>query len=89
MKVKVVYDDGRGNNYEQYIQAGKVRISQSSKRITVQFKNDGSEKPTGVFTMHHADAERIGRALLLMCSAGDVNPVEFSVGEKQEAAAAA
>jgi hypothetical protein len=83
MKVEVVYDSGQ--TYSEHISAGTARISQNAKQVIVQIKNSGSGKPSGKFTMPHEDAERLARALLLACSAGDVNPIEFSVGAKQKA----
>jgi hypothetical protein len=87
MKVEVVYDGGR--TYSEHISAGTARISQNAKQVIVQIKNSGTGTPSGKFTMPHEDAERLAHALLLACSAGDVNPVEFSVGVKKQAAKAA
>jgi len=87
MKVEVVYESGQ--TYNEYIESGTALISQNAKRIIVQFKNSGLGKPSGKFTMTHDDAERLARALLLACSAGDVNPIQFSVGEKKKTATAA
>jgi hypothetical protein len=79
MKAEVVYDSGQ--TYNEYIEAGTARISQNAKRVIVQFKSNGSGKTAGKFTMTHDDAERLAHALLRACSAGDVTPIEFSIGE--------
>jgi len=87
MKVEVVYESGQ--TYNEYIEAGTARIIQNAKRVIVQFKSNGTGKTSGKFTLTHDDAERLAHALLLACSAGDVSPIEFSVGEKKKAASAA
>jgi hypothetical protein len=87
MRVEVVY--GSGQTYNEFITAGTARISQNAKLVVVQFKSNGSGKTEGTFTMAHDDAERLGYALLLACSAGDVTPIKFSIGEKKKAVAAA
>ena len=86
MKVEVVYESGQ--TYHEYIESGPALISHNAKRVIVQFKSNGSGRMSGKFTMTHDDAARLAHALMLACSAGDVNPIQFSVGEKKNAALA-
>jgi hypothetical protein len=87
MKIEVVYPSGQ--TYNEHIVSGTARISQNAKRVIVQFKSSGEGRTSGTFTLTHDDAERLAHALLLANSAGDVNPIEFSVGEKKNSAVAA
>src|ERR1035438_6156521 len=86
MKVEVVYNSGQT----------KLRVHFSrycpyftERKAIVRFKNSGTGKPSGKFTLTHDDAQRLARALLLACSAGDVNLVEFSASGKRQGAKAA
>jgi hypothetical protein len=87
MKVEIEYPSGQ--SYEEFITAGTARVSQNARRVAVQFKSSRPGKPAGKFTLTHEDAERLAHALLLANSAGDVNPIEFSVGEPGKLALAA
>lgn len=77
MKIHMVYAGGR--NYQDDFNAGTARISKETKHVIVELRGK-SGTPSGMFTLTHEDAERLGYALLLANSAADIKPIEFSIG---------
>jgi len=84
MHVEVVYSSGQ--KYEQSIPPGTTRISRTKngKSVHVYFRGNKPEKASGTFTILCADAERVGHALLLACSAEEVEPIVFPIGQNKK-----
>lgn len=89
MNVRLDYS-GSGNSYSEHFSKFKVKISntESGKRVNISFreKQEGSPRekenarPYASFSLPYKKARQLAHAMLT-ASAGDAEPIEFSIDE--------
>ncbi len=90
MNVRLDYR-GSGNSYSEHFFKFKVKISntESGKRVNISFREKQDEgtprerengKPYASFSLPYKKARQLAHAMLT-ASAGDAEPIEFSIDE--------
>lgn len=88
MNVRLDYRDS-GNTYSEHFSdfKAKVSISESGKRVNISFREKRGGTPYASLSLPYEKAQQLAYALLT-ASAGDAEPIEFSVEEARSKATA-
>jgi hypothetical protein len=78
MNIALTYQSGQ--QYSERLSHFDVKVSRGTKRVRISFTEKGSSWGHLSFSLPPDKAKQLAHAILTTC-AGDVKPIEFTVGE--------